>query len=171
MMPRGRVMVPYQKKAKLWVGLGGSRLTFVADSTGILGTHAFTSPQTVLRSLFEYTIMPTSAPVAGDAATIIVGLAKVSTDAATLGATAMPDPVAEEGFPWLYWASHPLTFNNATNATGEVNARVRQTVDVRTQRKFQDRETLVLIAQYEDLSGAPPLTIVSGGMRVLTTLH
>jgi len=171
-MPRGRVLVPYQKKPKLWVGVGGGSVAFTVDATAIVpGSFAFTSPQTVLRCLFEYIILPTVAPVAGDIATVLVALAKVSSDAAALGATAMPDPLTEEGFPWLYWASHPLAFNNGTNATGEVNARVRHTVDVRTQRKFQSNESLVVVAQYEDSVGAPPLTLVTGGMRVLTTVH
>ncbi len=170
-MPRGRVMVPYQKKAKLWVGLGGGNASLTADATVLVGQHDFTSPQTILRCLFEYTLSPSSAPVAGDIAEVAVALAKVSTDAAAAGAASMPDPVTEEGFPWLYWANHPLFF--ITTSANDLNeaASVRHVVDVRTQRKFQSNESLVLVVQYFNTTGNPPVKFQSGGIRVLTTLH
>ncbi len=170
-MARGRVMVPYQKKAKLWVGAGGGTQAFTGSATVIIGNHAFTSPQTVLRMLWEYTIAPTAAPTAGDRAEIAVAVAKVSTDAFTAGAASMPDPVTEEGFPWLYWASHPFFFRDTTLDSNSRATNLRHTIDIRTQRKFSSDQSLVIIAQYFDGNGNPPLTIVGGGMRILTTLH
>jgi len=168
-MARGRVMVPYQKKPKLWVGAGGSSVAFTADATVSMGSFAFTSPQTVLRMLMEYVIQPTAAPQVGDHVEICVAVAKVSTDALT--AVTLPDPISEEGFPWLYWAVHPFLFRVNELVTNAGIAQLRRTIDIRTQRKFQSNESLVVVGQYFDNAGAPPITLTTGGMRVLTTVH
>ena len=90
-----------ERKAKLWAAIPSLTATIVADSTAIGGALLFTSPQTVLRMLGEYTICPNAATVAVDICKVTVGLAKVSADAYALGATAMPDPAGEPEFPWL----------------------------------------------------------------------
>ncbi len=168
-MARGRVMVPYQKKAKVWVGAGGSSTAFTANATVSMGSHSFSSPQTVLRMLMEYIIQPTAAPVVGDRAELVIAVAKVSIDA--LADVSLPDPIAQEGFPWLYWANHPFAFRVAELVSDQGIHQLRRHIDIKTQRKFTSDEALVVVAQYFDNGGAPPFTLTTGGMRILTTLH
>jgi len=160
-----------QKKAKLWLGLPGGQTGMTADGTFIESALAFTSPQTVLRMIGEYTIVPVATPVAADAVVITVAIGKVSSDAFAVGATAVPDPGDEPGYPWLYWASHALKFPTADADPSGMGGTVRRSFDVRTMRKFTAQESLIWVFEYADLTGAPAMTIALGETRVLTTLH
>ncbi len=160
-----------QKKAKLWLSLPSFQTLLTADSTNAIAALFFTSPQTVIRMLGEYVIAPNSAPTAADRVKITVGLAKVSSDAATLGATALPDPAGDPDFPWLYWAEHSM-FYPTTSLTGLSDSEVvRRPFDIRSMRKFASSEALVFVFQYADISGAPPIRFLGSATRVLTTLH
>jgi len=114
---------------------------------------------------------PTAAGVDGDLAKYTVGLGKVSTDAATLGSTAMPDPAGEPDYPWLYWAEHPYAATDTAFGSNLGTKVHRVAFDIRSMRKFTTRETLAFVVQYSDISGAPPLTFIGAQTRVLTTLH
>ncbi len=160
-----------QRKAKLWAGIPTTLLGLTADNTFLGGSLAFTSPQTVLRMLGEYVIGPASAVVAGDDVEITVALGKVSTDAFALGASAVPDPNGEPEYPWLYWKQHVFTFPTTSGDPSAATGSVRQSYDIKTMRKFTARESLVWVINYGDLGGAPPMTLVLGQTRVLTTLH
>ncbi len=160
-----------QKKAKLWVSIPSFEAGLNANATTVVAGFGFTSPQTVIRMLGEYLIAPSAAPTAFDRCKVTVGLAKVSTDAFTLGSTAMPDPAEETSFPWLYWAEHHFNFTSAA-LTGFSTADVlRRTFDIRTMRKFTSNETLCFIMQYTDIQGTPALRFQGSQTRTLTTLH
>ena len=158
---------------KHWVGAGGTAADFTGDSTVNLqqvgGTGGLADAFTVLRMLGGYTIFPTSAPVAGDEVTVSYGIGVVSSDAATVGASALPDPGTEPEYPWLYWASHALGYSN--NSVQQITGAgaVRVDFDIKSMRKIKPSESLVSVAQYNNVAtgGNPPLTIVVGGLRVL----
>ena len=158
---------------KHWVGVVGAAQDFVADSTILMqqvgGTGGLADAFTVLRMLGEYIIFPTNAPVAGDEAELCVGICVVSSDAATVGSASMPDPCDDHGYPWLYWASHPIGFNGTSVVAALASASVRHSFDVKSMRKIKPSESLVTIAQFSNVSGGgdPPTTIVIGGLRVL----
>ncbi len=144
-----------------------STAAFSGGATFALGTTSFAVPGTVLRMIGEYLITPTVDLTAGDHAVISVGIGVVSSDAATLGASAVPDPTAEAEFPWLYYASHPI-FAEATAGDQDLGAvTVRRSFDVKSMRKLKPRETLIFVADYENINGNPPLTISVGTVRVL----
>ncbi len=103
---------PRQRKS--WHHLTGGFILLTANSTNLGSFFAPNEPATFLRLLGEYVIGPTSAPVVGDKAIVTVGIGVVSVDAATLGASAMPDPEDEPDYPWLYWASHGIHFVDAS---------------------------------------------------------
>ena len=168
-----RHVVRTQKKAKLWQGIPSIQLAMAANGTFAGPSLPFTSPQTVIRMLGEYVVTVTATPAAADAAKVGVGLAKVSTDAFGAGATALPDPISDPDFPWLYWAVHVFAFPvaNQTDSNQSITGSLRHRYDIRSMRKFTANESLVLVAQYEDLSGAPPLLLSTGNSRILTTLH
>ncbi len=159
------------KKAKLWTSIPGIQFNLTADATVAGSGNSFTSPQTVLRMMGEYIISSSAAPAANDSASVTVGIAKVSTDAFTLGASALPDPAGEASFPWLYWAAHPFAFEGTGIDTSLGVGALRHRYDVKTMRKFNANESLVVVVQYADIVGTPPLRIVLGQTRVLTTLH
>ena len=169
-MPRGRVVTP--RRRKTWDGLPGIAIDMTASGTFLGAALAFgEAGSTLMRLIGEYTILPTAAAAAGDEAIVTVALGIVSSDAFTVGATAMPDPGGEAEYPWLYWAAHPLAFN--TTALGgnlTDTGMFRHRFDIKSQRKIAGGQALAMIIEYGDLTGAPPLTIVIGQTRVLIAL-
>ena len=141
---------------------------FTSSSTAGLGNVDFGRAFTVLRTMGEYLISPTSAPAAGDNCIVTVGIGVISTDAADVAASAaLPDPGEEPEYPWLYWASHNMFFT--TNAIQQIiGGGVRmQRFDVKSMRKVKPRETLQVVVEYADVTGAPPVSVHFGGCRVL----
>ncbi len=155
------------RMTKEWGGISGSRQTFTADGTALVGSLAPARPSTVLRILGEYTVHPTAAVAAGDAAVISVGIGVVSSDAAAVGSTAMPEPFGDQAFPWLYWGSHAFSFPSTTQDPSHLAGSGRFSIDVKSMRRLKTRESLVWVADYFDFSGQPPLTLVGSALRVL----
>jgi len=170
-MPRGFSRGGTARRRKEWrPGVINNRTAFTADLTAIAAGINFTDSPTVLRMLFEYTAGPDAAPTAGDACKIGVGIGVVSTDARTVGATAVPDPIGEPEYPWLYWAVHPFFYESATLVNQLGVSVVRETLDIKSMRKIKPRESLVVVVEYLDENGAPPMIIMVGGLRVLVAL-
>jgi len=161
----------YQKKEKLWVGLGSSLHSFTVSAIQVGSGFLFTSSQTVLRILGGYSIQPTTAPTAGTRCEIGIGIGLFSSDAFALGATAMPEPISEEGFPWLFWVNHFVRYPDAVLDPSVAGASINRSIDIRSMRKFKSNQTLGVVVQYLDSNGTPDTTVTMDGMRVLTTLH
>ncbi len=156
-----------RRMAKHWHVIAGLSQAFTVDSTKIGGSLSLDGPWTVLRCLVEYIITPTSAPAALDDVTIAVALGVVSSDAVAVGPTAMPDPVAEPDYPWLYWASHEFFFAGTDPESASAGASIRRVVDSRSMRKMKPRESLVWVAEYANTVGNPPIHLGIGQTRVL----
>ena len=153
---------------KAWTQLLGQTTAFTADATSIIaGTFTPGEPGTILRMLGEYIIGPTSAPVAGDGVVVGIGIGIVSADAAAAGSASMPDPGGEPDFPWLYWMRHPFFYAGTSVQNGSGQDTVRKFFDSRSMRKIKPRESLVMVAEYGNLAGTPPLEVTVGGIRVL----
>ncbi len=162
------------RKEKQWAGIPSIEIDLSTFGTFSGVSLAFSSKQTVLRMLGEYLITSRSTLANNDQAFVGVGIGKVSTDAFNVAAAAaLPDPISEPEYPWLYWASHPFqaTGTAADNGDQSLNIAHRQSFDIRSQRKFSPGESLVMVVQAVDLAGAMPLTIVLAGVRVLVTVH
>ena len=160
------------RMVKAWDGMAGQANAITASSTFLAsGLLNFAEPFTILRMLGEYTIGPTSAPAALDNADVTIGIGVVSTDAATLGATALPDPADEPEFPWLYWASHDFFFAGTGAQPAIEVAGLRRSFDIKSMRKVKPRESLIVVGQYTDRVGAPPLQINVQQTRVLLAVH
>ncbi len=163
----------YVKKEKLWLGIGSSNQAFTANAT-VVGTGiTFSSPQTILRMIGGYRLGPTgdAAMVSLDRAEICVAIGVFSSDAFALGATAMPDPISEEGYPWLYWRNHQLFFPTTATDPNTRQASLSVDFDIRSMRKITANQTLGVVGQYMDNNGTPSLTWTMDAIRVLTTLH
>ena len=83
----------------------------------------------------------------------------------------MPDPATEPEFDWLWWYPTILaSFGAATAAIanpvpqGESFDRIR--VESKAMRKMKPGESLVLVAQYENIAGNPAVD-VNGSLRFL----
>ncbi len=157
------------RMVKQWSGTGAAHIQMTAAGTFGGGSTAFAASGTILRLFGEYILGPTSAVGVDDRALITVGVGIVSTDAASLGATAFPDPGDEPEYPWMYYASHALHYRDilADGQDGGIQGNVRASFDVGAMRKFKPRESLQVVVQYEDLFGTPPITFSSGIFRLL----
>ncbi len=158
------------RRRKLWWSIPNSAQNITTPATGISGSITFSEARTVLRCMGEYIINPASAPTINDHCVIGIGLAIVSADAVTVGGTAVPDPVDEPEYPWLFLATHPLIYESTTVEVQLGAGVVRGTYDVKSMRKVKPREALALIFQYVDGSGVPPIDITFGVTRVLQAL-
>ncbi len=152
---------------KHWAAIGNITPTvFTVGSTNINGgLLAFDEAWTVMRLIGEYIIGPDAAPVVGDHCNITVAIGVFSTD--STATTAIPDPFAEPGYPWLYWASHSFAFEEASLEVGSQRHAVRRQFDVHSMRKVKPSESLGIVAEYTDGSGAPLMAISYARTRVL----
>jgi len=154
--------------AKSWDGISGAEFHFTADGTAELGNLTFTRPVTVLRMLGEYTIGVTGAPAAVDSVIIGVGVAVVSTDALAAGTGSLPDPFGDQTYPWLYWAAHAFHYTDTNLNSASASASIRKEISVKSMRKIKgDREAIVWVANYFNIAGNPPMSIVGSALRIL----
>ncbi len=149
----------------------GATLALNGSGTTLAGNADFLAAVTVLRMLGSYTIGLTAAPAALDDAVITLGIGVVSSDAAALGSTAMPDPNVELEFPWLYWADHAFFYRGDAADHDGTTKEIRKSFDVRSMRKIKPRESLAMIVEYNDLVGTPPMRLICGAVRVLLAVH
>ncbi len=154
------------RMSKDWGSIPGSQFSLVSSSVNVIASVAPGVSATVIRMLGEYIIGPRIAPVAQDEAAITLAIGVVSTDAFTVGGSAMPDP-ADADFPWMFWASHSFFFGTTTVDPSSSQASLRRSFDVRSMRKMKAQESLVFVVQYVDIAGAPPLKVNLAQTRVL----
>ena len=154
--------------AKSWTAIPSAEFLLGSTGTFLGGGLSSGVPFTLLRMLGEYVIVPRSGAVALDNVEIGVGIARVSSDAFTAGAAFMPDPIGDEDFPWLYWASHKVIYHATALDPSSPGAAVRRAFDIKTMRKFKPSETVALIVQYVDIVGTPALQVSVGTTRILT---
>jgi len=158
------------RQRKHWHSIGDTLQKFTAAGTAILGsfTAAGNEPYTVLRMVGELVVTPGITPViAGDAAIMAVGVAVVTTDALTVGSSAMPDPAGEPDFDWLWRYQAHMVFPFATaDLAGLASESARIPLESKAMRKVSPRQSLVMLAEYVDLQGTPPLDVL-GSARFL----
>ena len=156
------------RRERLWSALPEVNATLtVAGTTG--GSQlAFSSSQTVVRMIGGGFLMYSdSAPTGADAMSLTVAIGVVSTDAATLGATALPDPAAEPDYPWLYWKPLAIFAAATTVVSSDGPGFQRYSFDIRAQRKLKAGQSLALFAEYVDGNGTPPVRWHADQTRVL----
>ncbi len=152
---------------KQWSFIPSLQASVTAASTVVGGALSFLVPATILRIRGYVQVSLDATKQVGDRMDVTFGLARVSTDAFDLGATAMPDPADEPEFPWFWWGSMTLRAEatGGEESWGTVNQRLE--VDTKVMRKMKPAESLVWVFQSANPAGAP-VTIVSLGLtRVL----
>ena len=156
-----------RRMAKEWVCIPAFQQSMTGDATFVIASLPFVEPRTVLRMLGEFIITPTTAPAAQDAVRVGIGLGAVSTDAFGVGASAMPDPLGEPEYPWLYWSEHWFFFPSTSLTPPAGVSELRRSFDIRSMRKFTNRQSLVFVFQYANSTGNPPLSFFGAETRVL----
>ncbi len=159
------------RKEKQWAGIGGTGATFTANITTALVGISFAGTATIMRILGGWSVKASgdAAVVQGDSADIVVAVGVFSTDAFTLGGTAMPDPVTDESFPWLYWKGFSFWSSSGSTASAMMSEVGVFDIDVKGMRKVKPSETLGVVVQYFDRVGAPNLRLDWYPARVLLT--
>jgi len=105
-----------------------------------------------------------------DECKIVLALGMISTDAFSLGSTAVPDPAGEPEYPWLWWKSLQMFSPFVIDGTGSDDSGaliLRGEMDVKAMRKIKPGQTLTWIAQYVDITGTPSVQLSMGQTRVL----
>ncbi len=158
------------RMARHWHSIPSSGMAHTASGTLIGGSLALDGPFTVVRMLGHFIVVPLPGGtfVALDSALISLAIGVVSSDAVAAGAGSVPDPTGEPDYPWLYWAEKffllPSSSDDANSGEG---SRWEVAFDIRSQRKMKPRESLVVVSEYTDSTGAPPMNIKMAQTRVL----
>ncbi len=160
-----------RRQTKEWNSFGSTELNMTANGTFAAGTTLTDiGPRTVLRMLGEYILGFTEGGTfaAGDQVQIGLGIGIFSQDAVTVGPTALPEPLNDAEFPWLFWASHQLFLHDTTiQSISAGRAQVRHRFDIRSMRKLPLGQALGYVVEYVDGSGTPPVTANLAEVRTL----
>ena len=154
------------RQRKHWHSLAPTGAAFTANATAILGsfTAAGGEPFTVLRLLGQILVVPLPGGtfVEADVARLTFGIGVVSADALAVGASAMPDPDGEPDYPWLWWHTTVVVFAGAAPAGDEIAVNERIDIESKAMRKVGPRQSLVMVAEYVDIGGTPPMDAHQG---------
>jgi len=154
---------------KAWDQLTGLNTQAAVDGIVNVQALSFLIPATILRMRGAGgLVMFDESCQAGDKAIFGYGIAVVSTDSFNVGVTAMPDPIAELEFPWLYLTQVDLecTVVVGDQALGSTTFRLPE-IDSRSMRKIKPNESLVMIEELQGLAGAPVVLMRIPPLRIL----
>ncbi len=168
-MPPRRTFVRSGKKIdyKQWAAAPGGGAQHSASATFIIGNLAFNEPATILRWRGMVSAMFDESQQVGDRASIGFGIGVFSTDAVTLGATALPDPLGEPEYPWVWWSEIDLECFVAAGQEAWGVGRQLLEIDSKAMRKVKPGQSVLIVGQIGNLTGAPVTIIKFGQLRVL----
>jgi len=164
MARRGRVI-----DFKSWLKLTEFSASVTADATQGGSKIDFSGPGTILRIRGSWHCSLDSTAQLDDVMRITCAIGIVSTDAATLGATALPDPQAEPEYPWLYWSQMTLVAAVIGTSFGGAwgPAAQSQEIDTKAMRRVKPGQSLVYYTQTTAATGAPVTNLNGQACRVL----
>ena len=163
---RGRVI-----DSKLWAKVPGFSANLSAD--GIQGGSRmdFTAPLTILRICGSHFCELDATMQVGDQMVVTYAIGIVSTDAAVLGATAIPDPFDEYEYSWLYLREVHLHAQKAAAVDAWGPAAQWFDLDTKAMRKVKPGQSLIWYTQLSGATGAPVTFVQGSALRVLLGLH
>ena len=154
------------RRSKVWVGAQGT-----IAALGPSSASAFTIiDETSLETQGKPTIArcrgmwnawhDTSAAAATSSMVVAAGIAVVSTKAITAGVTAIPNPLTNIEWPWLWWDS-ALVGNEVITAVGVQSiGNTNRVIDSKAMRKIPPASTLILVLESGPaLEGAPDANV------------
>jgi len=162
-------------KGKTWgIGVGGGDGTVLVLGNNPIGSAiTFTeSTQTILRTRGRVNLSLTAAVAAvTDRCRVTAGIAIVSSDAVTLGATALPEPETDRSFPWMWWDTWWVqSSSTATPPVIPAQGVYNEVVDVKSMRKVRVDQAIALIVEVSFLTGTIPPMRFSADFRMLVQL-
>ncbi len=128
----------------------------------IPGKIDFTVPRTILRIRGTGFVAFNAATTALDEAQVTIGVAVITSDAATVGSSAMPDPTDEADFPWLWYHVVRMFSPFVIDGTGSDDSGAliaRFDIDSKAMRRVKPGQALVAVTQYTDVTGTPSLRV------------
>ncbi len=136
------------KRASLW-GAGPSSAAIQSlSASGALAVdtgQSFVGPSTLVRIRGMLTIWLESVGSIGDGFTqVVAGIGICSTDAFTTGLGAIPNPIGDIDWPWIWYQNvGAMVGQSVTESenTGEL-AQVRLPIDSKAMRKIKSNETV-----------------------------
>ena len=165
-----------ERQSVEWNFIPGSEITMTADNTFVTGaSFAATTRFTLRRLRGKITFWLESTLAAGDQVQVGVGIGVFSTDAVALGATALPDPLGEPGYPWLWWSDYRLFVVGSLSPVENQPLQSAQSreveIDSKAMRILRPGQSIAMVVQYSDVSGTPQVSFVQGRLRLLLGLH
>ena len=155
---------------KAWSKVTFTEQVISADGTFISAITSFIDAATLLRFRGYIQAIMDSTVQVGDRIVLTFGLGIVSTDAATVGATAVPDPGSDPDYPWLWWGEMNLESEwvrtSATDGAWGPSAQ-RIEVDSKAMRRVKPKESLLWVVQASSTVGAPVTLVTMGSTRFL----
>ncbi len=131
---------------KEWREVPSATQDISADGTFGNGILNFTAPGTILRCRAFVQAHFDSTVQTGDQIKLTFGLGIVSADAAALGPTAMPDPLGDIEYPWLWWGAMFLASEQAAPSNGGWGPQAQRIeVDTKAMRRFKPEEALTWV--------------------------
>ena len=152
------------KRAKVWLGSGSAASTAFAPSTvsvvTLIGEAAIEAQgKPTLARVRGTWIARNDQSASGTAAfmSIACGITVVSTKAVAVGTTAVPTPLTNVEWPWLWWDTQFV--GNEPMASGDITSYGgNRMIDSKAMRKLPPASALVMVVETSAaLEGAPDL--------------
>ena len=140
---------------KEWFSIPGLLTQRASDGTEVGGSVSFAAPATLMRFRSGIQASFDETKQAGDEMNIAFGLGIFSTDAVTLGSTALPDPASEPEYPWIWWGEIFLESFVAAAAEAWGFPQQKLMVDSKAMRKVKPGQSIAWVIQTSNASGAP----------------
>ena len=149
-----------------FVALAANSVAVVTSSNALLAALSEMTSPTVVRIRGAGIVMVESGSNTDD---IMVGqgIAVVSTKAAGVGVTAVPSPLTDVSFPWMWHRFTPLRFFTTSGAVSPDAGVDRFEIDVKAMRKIlSDEEELIYVVETSNGAGTAAI-VFANGIRVL----
>ena len=146
--------------------IDGTSLDHAIGSVVAFSMFTADEAETVLRTRgFVHGLMDPTA--VNEHVTIAIGLAIVSARSVSVGVTAIPRPATEGSYPWLWHGWMQLTSGQEGAIVNDFLAE-RVDIDSKAMRKIKETEVMLLAFEVCESSDQAGITLVHGGLRVLT---
>ena len=152
---------------KAWGKIIHTDVSLSTDTTIISGFTSFSDSLTILRTRGYVQALLDATKQVGDGIVLTFGLGIVSTDAATLGATAVPDPGSDFDYPWLWWGEMTLSAEATLGADTWGPHAQRLEVDSKAMRRVTPKQSILWVCQSSAATGAPVTLVTFGSTRIL----
>ena len=147
------------------VSLAANSVNVQTSSTSLLLLLDQATAPTIVRLRGDIIVQATG--TATHAVLVGVGVAIVSTRAATIGPTAVPRPVTESDFSWMWHKFIHLVVKASSDTVGSVATIVRVEIDSKAMRKvLSTEEELVMVTETDNGAGNAGILFM-GSLRVL----